>query len=175
MLIFAKGRKRSTAAIALIMLLLCVPLSQAEAPATFTLNPEGMDTELYLREQENLDAQITRSLQERAENDADIYQDQVDGLGFINGMPEQGNIPWHDALGIAVDAIMHQYGLTAEDLDAFTAHLAFNVADPGAPLWQVDLMPTDDSQILELGSYGAHIFAKTGEVQTLYSHEDAVG
>lgn len=172
---FPKGGRRAVVTIALAILLLCVPFSQAEAPANF--GPDGMSEAEYGALRDELTLDINQSLSERVESDQQVYSDSMEtaGLGFVNGVPDAGAIAWYDALDIAVNAITAKYGLTDEDLNNFTALFSYNIADPDAPLWQVDLTPTDASRQLELGMYGANIFAKTGELRNVHSHEDSVG
>lgn len=171
------GHKRSFITMAIAVLLLCMPLSQAEAPTQRVSDLDQYVTDLYDSMCAQYGDQGNWTLEQRA-----AYDQMIIAAGYspeemqhISGLPGSSDIPWHAALSRSVDSLAGAYGLTAADYDQFTAHLSFNVADTNHPVWQVDLQPTNPDRLTELGVYTAYINARTGEVDKLTSIEDSNG
>lgn len=91
------------------------------------------------------------------------------------GLPGEGDVSAEAALALAADAIMAAYGLAADTLVRFVPEAAFFVEDGKNPQWMIHLDPADMRAFAELGTYGAYIDARTGEVLYTYGPEDAVG
>ncbi len=94
---------------------------------------------------------------------------------FLNGVPGPDDLTEEQAVSAATEAIRQKYAIKAEALDKYTPSVAFNIADPQQPVWQVSFSVRDPGEFQLLGDYTVQLDARTGEIQKIDSGAPANG
>jgi hypothetical protein len=94
---------------------------------------------------------------------------------FVSGTPGKNDITKEKAIEIARSAIIKKYALSDEALSKFTVSADFNIVNPEQPIWQVNFLPTDQSDYSQIGNYFITINSPSGEVVKLLSAADGIG
>lgn len=88
---------------------------------------------------------------------------------FSSGLPKEDEVQWAEAIDLAKQALMEEYGLTASQLEGYKFTASFNVSDPQRHVWRLNIFPNvpmpEDIYYLQLDG-------TTGEVIEL---EHAIG